>query len=77
MTELLEQIDEIPDEILAAVAPHLNLSRDRAGGFLDAEGVRDFLYYVAIETRRFRRRMEKLEAERVRKLEEVPADELG
>lgn len=61
MTDLLSQVDDIPDEVLAAVAPHLNLARERSSGFLDAEGVRDFLYYVAIETRRYRRRLEKLD----------------
>jgi|GEM_PF-4761226 len=74
--DLLSQVDDIPDEILAAVAPHLNLARERKS-FFDAESVRDFLYYVAIETRKFARRMEKLEAERVRQLDETPQDELG
>jgi len=66
MVDLLSQIDDIPDEILAAVAPHLNLSRERSSGLLDADGVRDFLYYVAIETRRYRRRLEKLDPRAVK-----------
>lgn len=50
-----EKIDEIPDDILGRVAPHVNLLIRQAGGFMDGEGVRDILRLVSMHTRRWSR----------------------
>ena len=81
MTEsLFKQIDDLPDEIAASVAPHLNLMFRTGGGFIGADDVKDALKVVAIYTRRYvkaQERIARLEAEKMRDQEEAEASELG
>lgn len=60
MKDLFELIEEMPDDALARVAPHVNLIISQRA-FFDGEAVRDVLRIVAMETRHFRRIQERAE----------------
>lgn len=75
---LFKQIDEMPDEVAAQVAPHLNLMFRHGSGFIGSDDVKDALKVVTIYTRRYARSLERqAQYAATVKPEETEASELG